>query len=642
MSRLEARLARLESASTARAAGQGGTGAGLPVPNIMDFVTSPDFLDRPLLYPRQATLLKIIMLEVELLTPYDLGVIADWESGFRLVDRDADQGYEGARGLAPGTVERMRACRAEGRSWFREVVLVLGRRAGKGYLSSLVTAYVLWRLLALGDPQEALGIEKTKQLVVMTMAADLSQAVSNQHRDLVELLVDAPCFAPYLGAHTSTSLRLRTPAEHAADPGAEGSVLVQARPATANAGRGPAAVAFLFDEMAHAPGSGLQRGADEIYRGAAPALAQFPTRSLIILASSPASQTGELYTAYRRCLDTTDGLPRDPSSIAVQLPSWGPYQDWELTQSGLAMYPGGPDFAPLKQAIISEDTPSVRRLASSNPDTYRVEHLAQWRTSQAAYLDPELVKAVFAPYQGHVLARQSAGRADRTYVMHCDPSTSGANFGIAIGHLEGGPAPSGQIVFDYLHAFRPSDFRDGRIDYHFIEKNHLRQLITDFDPAVVTFDSYNSEQLIQGLQAWAADTRGFGQLNIGVRTPTAARNWNDAERFKTLMGEGRIHAHPHELAKHELLFLQVQGTTVDHPRTGPVTTSDITDCMFNVVAHLMDHSAQVHQQLSAQSLHASHPGGFTSSSLDRDTLSRLSSPRSGREPPHNPARGRRR
>lgn len=642
MSRLEARLARLESASTACAAGQAGTGAALPVPNIMDFVTSPRFLDRPLLYPRQATLLKIIMLEVELLTSYDLGVIAEWESGFRLFEREADQGFEGAVGLAPGTVERMRACRAEGRSWFREVVLVLGRRAGKGYLSSLVTAYVLWRLLALGDPQEALGIEKTKQLVVMTMAADLSQAVSNQHRDLVELLLDAPCFAPYLGAHTSTSLRLRTPAEHAADPGAEGSVLVQARPATANAGRGPTAVAFLFDEMAHAPASGLQRGADEIYRGAAPALAQFPTTSLIILASSPASQTGELYTAYRRCLDTTNGLPRDPSSIAVQLPSWGPYQDWELTQAGLAMYPGGPNFAPLNQAIISEDTPSVRRLASSNPDTYRVEHLAQWRTSLTAYLDPELVAAVFAPYQGHVLARQSAGRADRTYVMHCDPSTSGANLGIAIAHLEAGPAPSGHVVFDYLHAFQPSDFPAGRIDYHFIE-DHLHQLITDFDPAVVTFDCYNSEQLIQGLQAWAAVTRGFARLNIGVRTPTAARNWNDAERFKTLMGEGRIHAHPHELAKHELLFLQVQGTTVDHPRTGPVTTSDITDAMFNAVAHLMDPSAQVLQRMSAQSLHASYPGGFTpSSSLDRDVLSRLSSARPGREPPHNPARGRRR
>jgi len=157
VSRLEARLARLESASTARAMGQGETATALPLPNIMDFVTSPQFLDRPLLYPRQATLLKIIMLEVELLTPYDLGVIADWESGFRLVDREADQGYEGARGLAPGTVERMRACRAEGRSWFREVVLVLGRRAGKGYLSSLVTTYLLWRLLALGDPQEALA-----------------------------------------------------------------------------------------------------------------------------------------------------------------------------------------------------------------------------------------------------------------------------------------------------------------------------------------------------------------------------------------------------------------------------------------------------------------------------------------------------
>ncbi len=239
MSRNEYRLGRLESAGTPNPVPAAKAAVALPIPNIIDFVTGPEYLNRPRLYPRQATLLKIIMLEVDLLTDYDRAVIADWESGFRLVDRDAIQGYEGERGLAPGTVQRMLACRAEGRSWFREVVLVLGRRAGKGYLSSLVTAYVLWQLLTLGDPQEALGIEQTKQLVIMTMAAELSQAVSNQHRDIVELLLNAPCFAQFIGPHSNTSLRLRTPAELAADPDAEGSLLVQARPATANAGRGP-------------------------------------------------------------------------------------------------------------------------------------------------------------------------------------------------------------------------------------------------------------------------------------------------------------------------------------------------------------------------------------------------------------------
>ena len=640
MSRNEYRLGRLESAGTPNPVPAAKAAVALPIPNIIDFVTGPEYLNRPRLYPRQATLLKIIMLEVDLLTDYDRAVIADWESGFRLVDRDAIQGYEGERGLAPGTVQRMLACRAEGRSWFREVVLVLGRRAGKGYLSSLVTAYVLWQLLTLGDPQEALGIEQTKQLVIMTMAAELSQAVSNQHRDIVELLLNAPCFAQFIGPHSNTSLRLRTPAELASDPDAEGSLLVQARPATANAGRGPTAVACLFDEMAHAPASGLQRGADEIYRGAAPALAQFPTRSLMMLASSPASQTGEFFAAYRRGLHTTSGHPQDPSMIVVQLPSGGPYEDWGLTQTGLAMYPGGPDFAPLDRAIISEDTPYERRLAVSNGDTYRVEHLAHWRSSLTAYLDPDLVAAVFASPGSTALTRQSAGLPNQNYVMHCDTSTSGANTAIAIGHLEGGPAPDGDVIFDYLHAYQPGDFPEGRIDYSFIQ-SQLCQLIIDFSPAVVSFDSYNSEQLVQQLRAWSRETRGFARLDIRVRVPTATRNWIDAERFKTLMGAGRIRAHPHDLAKNELLFLEVSGITVDHPRAGPVTTSDVSDSMFNVVAQLMDSSAGVLGQLSAQRLHGSHPGGFGISE-DQAIFSQLGAGR-GRasDVPRNPAWGSR-
>lgn len=86
--------------------------------------------------------------------------------------------------------------------------------------------------------------------------------------------------------------------------------------------------------------------------------------------------------------------------------------------------------------------------------------------------------------------------------------------------------------------------------------------------------------------------------------------------------------------------LEVQGTNVDHPRNGPVTTSDITDSMFNVVVHLMDDNARVFDQMSTQGLRASHPGGIHPSSSDRDAFSQFSA-RPCPETPHNPARDRR-
>jgi hypothetical protein len=628
----ERRLRSLEHRSVA--ATQRGQAIGrLSVPNIIEFVTSPEYLDRPKLYPRQATLLKIMTLSTELLTSYDLAVIAEWEAGFQLTEHDVGQRYEGRAGLAPGTLERMDAARAAGRWWFREVVLVLGRRAGKGYLSALVTAYLLWRVLALECPQRELGLERTKELLVMTMAAGLQQALSNQYRDLAELLDSAPCFAPYVAARTTDSIRLRTPAELAHDPKAAGSVLVQGRPATGTAGRGPAAIALLFDEMAHAPASGLQRGADEIYRGAVPALAQFRRESLILLASSPASRTGEFYAAYSRGLAVTDGELTDPTALVVQLPSWGTYLDWERAHE-IPMWPGGPHFAALQRAIIADDE-EMRRHARANPDSFRVEFEAQWRSSLAAYLDPDLVHAIFGAHLGRRLEMQSVGIPGVRYAMHCDPSTSGANFAIAIGHLEGGTA-DGHIVFDHLRAFKPSDFPEARIDYRFIQE-HLLALIKAFSPAVVTFDQHNSELLIQNLNAALRQQHRFPHTAVGMRTATASRNWDDAERFKTLMGQLRIHAPSHELALAELIFLECEGVRVDHPRTGPVTTSDVADAMFNVVAHLMDGSANTIAQLSAVPLRAADMKAASAlRGWGRPDMGGL---RGAREQGHNPARG---
>jgi hypothetical protein len=45
--------------------------AGLEVPDIITFITSPEYLNRNDLYPRQATILKCMFLQDELFTEYD-------------------------------------------------------------------------------------------------------------------------------------------------------------------------------------------------------------------------------------------------------------------------------------------------------------------------------------------------------------------------------------------------------------------------------------------------------------------------------------------------------------------------------------------------------------------------------------------
>jgi hypothetical protein len=52
------------------------------LPNIIEFVTSPEYLNRPNLYPRLATILKLITGSTELFTEYDWAVLDEWASDY--------------------------------------------------------------------------------------------------------------------------------------------------------------------------------------------------------------------------------------------------------------------------------------------------------------------------------------------------------------------------------------------------------------------------------------------------------------------------------------------------------------------------------------------------------------------------------
>src|SRR5882762_3289440 len=81
---------------------------GLEIHDPITFVIGEKWLNRPL-YPKQATLLKVIFLRTDLLTDYDREVIAEWERSF--LDT-------GNNGITPGVIERMEWLKKKGYRWF--------------------------------------------------------------------------------------------------------------------------------------------------------------------------------------------------------------------------------------------------------------------------------------------------------------------------------------------------------------------------------------------------------------------------------------------------------------------------------------------------------------------------------------------
>lgn len=594
------------------------------VPDIIEFVCSDAYLNRPNLYPRQATLLKVMFLQDELLTEYDYEVIGEWEESYL---KTADDKGEGNNGIVPGVLERIDINKQAGRKWFREVVSVIGRRGSKGHLGGLAGAYVLWNFITKGDPQGYYGVDRDKRLTGIVFAGKKEQAKANQWRDINNIVLGAPCYSGYISRAQTESLTLYSRHDFAtlAERRKRGvsTELDQAtfeivpRESTVMAGRGPASFMQHYDEVAHVVKGVAKAEAADVYEAATPALDQFGVDAFIYLPSSPWQKIGLLYDKYQEAIEMEPGpngtrVPVYPEMLMVQLASWDPYKDWEIAHQ-IPRAPGELPFQRLNGAVQSYDH-QMQQLERANPDTFKVERRSHFATVLDAYLRPEKVATIWQPWpdESRPMTPTDKGSLAINYRAHGDPSKSGAGFGFAIGHMEG-PDERGlpHVVFDELHAWLPQDFEGHEVDYDVIGRD-LADYLDRFMPGEMTFDQFNSVSTIQFLQRHARKRQYPKRVQIYERTATGPLNWKTYETFKTAIGLGLVHAPYFELADLELTFLQDKGGKVDHPTSGPVQTKDVADCMAIVVYELIGEqmSAFIGKTLSEVPLLGSAQGGM--------------------------------
>ncbi|THA72469.1 hypothetical protein E6R60_26425 [Streptomyces sp. A0642] len=612
---------------------------GLDVPDPITFVVSPQYLNRPNLYPRQATLLKCFFLREDLFTDYDYQVVAEWDEQYRtakntneqraaaraLLEQDAtfsalelatelEQNEDAPKmpiGGTPDLLGRMRAAKAAGYQWFREILLVMGRRAGKGHISGLAMAYVLWTYMAKSDPQEFYGVDRDKKLACLIFAGKRDQAKQNLWRDLVNVVTGSPCFAPYIASSLGERLTVYAPhdfirMDEMAKRGIKTALdmatfEILPKESTLMAGRGPASFIMGFDEMAHVVASGANRSAGEVYDSATPSLDQFGKDGFLIEPSSPWAMTGKFFENYERAVELEpDGTPAYPAIMMIQLASWDIYLDWQIADT-LPLFPENftgdngeyddtppPTFKPLRNAIQTYDD-QMRKLEKADPDTFAVERRAQWATVMDAYLDKDKVEAVFSPwydrpahYGGQIILPTTQGILAYGYKGHADPSSVNCRFGIAVAHTETDAQGRPHVIFDKIHHFDPADFPNHTIDYEEVEDWIWDEIIAPYQPEEFTFDQYQSVGSIQKLVKKVARNRLPKKVSVFERTATNALNWKYAETFKAAINMGLVHAPDYPEGKLELQFLQKppNQNRVDHPTIGPVQTKDIADAIM--------------------------------------------------------------
>lgn len=570
------------------------------------------------LYPLQRVLLKLFFLEEMSGHEEDL---LDWM---------IRGGRGGEIAISPDVRLRRDLARDNGFAHFSEIDLVGGRRSSKGFITGLAGAYKLWQVQQLEDPAKVFNLDRDRVIDFICVAASFSQAKTLQFEDLRAAITSCDLLAPYISKDLEEILTIRTDsdAEYIAERVATGNPIgrdfarLRVRPMAANADtiRGTASLLLIFDEFAFFMPGESRQSAQQVYDAAEPSLAQFGPNALVFLNSSPWTRVGPFFDAYVRSM-RGEGDGWYPQNLAVQFPSWALFDKWWLDPKGrwenaIMVSPDWPSQLEPDEPASALDSISVHKQLNeqnrerANPDTYKVERRSQWAEVLDAYLRPEVVDRAFSGVlpDGRMCSANYEGTYRFTYAGHCDPSSTTAGFGFAMGHVEEFPDetaiwPDGvarHVVFDFVKRWNPQDFPGGTINYIKV-REELAMWLNRFRPASLTFDQYNSVGLIQELREEGRKL-GIFETHIGEVKATAAVNWNRWEAFKTAMYLGLVHIPPNcvepgsgfdhsDYAKLELKFLQEvqtgQTKRVDKQALGPIQTKDIADCIAEVTVKFL-------------------------------------------------------
>lgn len=588
---------------------------------IIEFCESSDFCGKPL-YPLQRVLLKLIFLEE----------MEGWEEDLLTFMINGGRGNEFL--MSPGLRERRDWLRDKNYDHFAEVDLVAGRRSSKGHVTGLAGAYKLWKTRQIPDPSAFFNLDIDRPIEFSCMAASFDQAKTRQFNDFYSSINRCKAMQPFIAkrqeevitVRADTDIELIKEMKKAGAKVQKDFAKFRVLPLAANADtlRGSASILIVFDEMAFMMPGESRSSAQECYVAAEPSLAQFGKYALVFCNSSPYTRIGQFYVQVEQAMqpkDHKDGWY--PMRFAIQAPSWAFYDKWWLDPDRKwknaimvspdwddKIEPDVPESELDEKNLTMRETERLKEKAS--PDSYRVEYRGQWAEVLDAYLRPEMVDRAFNGElpNGNACVRSFGGTYRHTYLAHCDPSSTTAGFGFALGHVEEfeddtGLFPDGvarHVVFDLIKRWNPNEFPGGTINYITV-RQEIAHYMNLYRPAAITFDQYNSTGLIQELRD-EARKMSIQETRIGEVTATQKVNWNRWEAFKTALYLGLVHVPPDcqeegkyglfdhsEWAKQELKFLQEiqtgQTKRVDKQELGPVTTKDVADCIAEVVVKFL-------------------------------------------------------
>lgn len=329
----------------------------------------------------------------------------------------------------------------------RELILAIGRRAGKTTLSGIFASYEVYRLLNLYNPQNYYGLPNGNRIQLISVATDKDQA-GLLFNEVTSHLAKCEYFKPFIANNTLSHVNFRTPYDidkfgptskqtengRFISLNGKATLRVTFKSCIAKGLRGAGNAVVILDEVAHFQDKG-QSSAKDIYDAVTPSTAAFSPKnekglpiadveSRIILISSPLGKSGKFFELFDLAMHGGEGSEK---LLAVQAPTW------EINPTVPASY--------------------YKQKYHSDPIVFAVEHGAQFSDQVTGWVERESDLMACVDPQ---LRPKLSGPSRMPHQMGIDVGLVDDGTAVAITHVEGDT-----VVLDYHECwYAGTDWRE--------------------------------------------------------------------------------------------------------------------------------------------------------------------------------------
>jgi len=425
---------------------------------------------------------------------------------------------------------------------YTEAVFCEAIGAGKSFKSSIIIAYMVYRILCLKDPQTYLGLAKGSNICFLNMSVRAEQSKKVVFGEIKARIDNSPWFMKFYQPSPDIRSELRFAKNITIFPGNSKETFPL----------GYNMLGGVMDEAAFYTDTDARDVAEDMFNALHSRIKnRYGDNGLLVMISSPRYVNDFIERKMKEAQSNNKIFSRRKKL-------------WE--SKPLSKFKGKwIDFEGYQ--IPAEFETEARR----NPEAFKRDYLAIPSLALEPFFKQlNLVEKAIDPKLEHPIDEQGRFKdwfkgKGKQYRIHIDLSSKRDSTGFAMAHNDGDT-----VVVDLMLRIKPPV--GGEIDFAEIRAMIFSLRARGFEITGVTYDGWQSIDSLQRLKA-----EGFNAETFSVDKDTAAY-----DTLKEKINEGKIKYYEYKPFLEEIQRLElIEGKKVDHP---PVNGSkDVTDAVAAVV-----------------------------------------------------------